>query len=70
MNEDNPSRIERLREVQKRTGKSRSAIYADMARGVFPRAVKISDRAVGWRSEQIDSWIASLRPVGTKPGRR
>lgn len=51
-------RILRRPEVERRTGLSRSAIYAAMhdERG-FPAPVRISRRAVGWREDLVDAWI-------------
>ncbi len=53
------SRIERRPDVESRTGLSTSALYAEMAAGRFPRAVRLTAKAVGWRSEEVDAWIAS-----------
>ena len=40
--------------------KSRSGIYSDIARGLFPPApVKLGRRAVGWRAEDLTTWLAS-----------
>lgn len=55
-------RIERLPQVLRRTGLSRSGLYAAIAKGVFPRPVKLSSRAVGFLSREIDDWI--LRQAG------
>ena len=58
-------RILRLPDVQARVGLSRSAIYERMARGDFPRAVSLGGyKAVGWRSTEVEEWIAS-RPLTT-----
>lgn len=48
------TRLLRLPAVIERTGKSRSAIYADPT---FPRPVKIGQRSVAWPSAEIDEWI-------------
>lgn len=53
--------ILRRPEVQSRTGLSRSSIYAGMAKGTFPQAVKISTRAVGWHERDISDWLDSLK---------
>jgi prophage regulatory protein len=50
--------IERLPAVIERTGLGRSSIYAAIARGDFPQPVKLSARAVGFVSAEIDQWIA------------
>ncbi|MDA8163667.1 MAG: AlpA family phage regulatory protein [Desulfobacteraceae bacterium] len=49
----------RLPEVKRRTGLSRSSIYDGMARGLFPRSVHISQRAVAWDSRSIDAWVSA-----------
>lgn len=51
-----PTTFLRLPEVQRRTGLSRSSIYAAMARG-FPRPVKLSERSSAWIESEIDVWI-------------
>lgn len=52
-------KIERLPSVLARTGLGRSSIYAAIKRLEFPAPIKISTRAVGFLSEEIDAWIAS-----------
>ena len=42
-----------------RTGLGRSAWYAAMAAGDAPKPVRIGVRAVAWRSQDIDAFIAS-----------
>ncbi|MBD8678314.1 helix-turn-helix transcriptional regulator [Sphingomonas sp. CFBP 13720] len=49
-------------EVENTVGLSRSAIYAAMDRGDFPRPIQIGRRAVGWRSNDIDAWLEA-RPM-------
>lgn len=49
----------RRKQVEARTGLSCSAIYALMSKGEFPRPVRLTAKAVGWRSTQVDEWIAS-----------
>ena len=51
-------RFMRLPEVQAIVGLSRSRIYALMQRGGFPKAVKLSDRAIGWRESAIAVWAS------------
>jgi len=63
-------RLLRRREVEARTGLSRSSIYARMALGTFPLAVGLGGRAVSWVENEIDGWILariaarSARPEG------
>ncbi len=47
----------RRREVQARTGLSRSSIYLRMAQGTFPRAIPLGPRAVGWVETEVDDWL-------------
>ena len=54
-----PARFLRRPVVEDRTGLSRSAIYALMARGEFPAAIPLTARAVGWEESAIDAWIAA-----------
>ena len=49
--------ILRRREVESRTGLSRSTIYLAMSRGNFPKPVKLGERAVGWLESDIDDWL-------------
>jgi prophage regulatory protein len=49
--------ILRLREVIKRTGLSRSSIYALMKLGQFPLSVKMSARSVGWVEAEVSDFI-------------
>ena len=50
--------ILRLSEVKKRTGLSRSSIYAKIAEREFPSQVSLGKRAIGFVESEIDSWIA------------
>jgi len=61
--------ILRLPAVKARTGLSRSSIYSLMALGAFPAAYALGDRAVGWRDDEIDHWIASRSHRPAKAGR-
>ncbi len=50
--------IIRLKQVQTRTGRSRSSIYADAKVGRFPAPINIGPRAVGWLETEINEWLA------------
>ena len=52
-------KIMRRKEVEQTVGLSRSAIYAAMDRGAFPRPVRIGLRAVGWPISRIETWLES-----------
>lgn len=47
----------RRKEVEKVTGLSRSSIYAMMKKGSFPKQLKLGQRAVAWREQEISRWI-------------
>lgn len=53
------TRVLRRPDVQARTGLSRSSIYRLMDLGLFPRPVRLNTRAVAWREDDIEAWIAS-----------
>lgn len=57
----------RRRQVEALTGLRRSTIYERMARGQFPRPVRLGTRAVAWLASEIDSWIAA-RIAESRPG--
>ena len=54
---DNPQRILRLPDVLTRVGLSKPVVYRLMLQDQFPRPLKLSVRAVGWRVEDIDRWL-------------
>ena len=62
------------REVERRTGLSRSTIYKKMREGTFPRPVKVGSRGVRWLERDITAWIQSCLDASdvtaTKPKRR
>lgn len=51
-------RLIRRKEVQSKTGFGASSIYAEMAKGKFPKPIQISERRVAWLESEIDAWIA------------
>lgn len=61
-------RLLRMTEVVELVGLKRAAIYGYIARGRFPRAVQVGRRAVRWRSEDIEGWLASLPPADGRGG--
>lgn len=54
----NQTRLIRRKEVQAKTGYGASSIYAEMAKGHFPKPVMLSERRVAWIESEIDAWIA------------
>jgi prophage regulatory protein len=66
-------RFEKLPEVVRRTGLSRSTIYARAGAGKFPRSVPLgSSRAVAWVASEVDAWIeaqiAARETLAPAPG--
>lgn len=51
--------ILRRKQVEARTGLSRSTIYLRVSEGTFPKPVNLGARAVGWLEAEIDGWLAS-----------
>ena len=50
-------RFLRISEVEALTGLSRTTIYDWSADGRFPRAVRLSERAVRWIESEVEEWI-------------
>jgi prophage regulatory protein len=51
-----PQRILRRAEVEQTTGLPRATIYDKIARGAFPRPIKLGVRSVGWLETEIFAW--------------
>ncbi len=49
--------ILRRRQVEARTGLSKSSIYLAIQQGIFPRQINIGKRAVGWLESDINEWV-------------
>lgn len=60
MNDANQARLSILRrkQVQARTGLSRSTIYLYIKGGLFPKPIALGPRAVGWIESEVSDWIA------------
>ena len=59
----------RRRQVEKATGLSKATIYRLIVKNQFPEPVKLSERAVAWRLEEINYWISSrIKPSLIKGG--
>lgn len=50
--------ILRRKQVESRTGLSRSTIYLRMQNGTFPKPIRLGPRAVGWVESEIENWLA------------
>ena len=53
------TKVLRLKDVIQIVGLSRSSIYALKASGSFPKSFMLGTRAVGWSSDDIESWLNS-----------
>ncbi len=51
--------ILRRRQVQARTGLSRTTLYSRISDGGFPAPVPLGKRSVGWVASEVDAWIAA-----------
>ena len=56
----NEQRILRRPQVEALIGLRKSTLYKLIKDGQFPAPIKITKRAVGWRSVDIDQWLQSL----------
>lgn len=54
--------IIRMPQLVEKTRISRAHVYNLIGRGEFPRPIRLGRRAVGWREDEIEAWLAS-RPV-------
>lgn len=58
------SKVLRVREVGSRVGVSKATLYRMIKSGRFPKPINVGARAVGWRTEEVDAWIAAQPYVG------
>jgi prophage regulatory protein len=60
--------------VEEMTGLNRSSIYEYMAKGTFPKPIRLGPRAVGWLEPEIIAWqkqrIAERDKPAMPPKRR
>lgn len=63
-----PLTIIRRKQVEARTGLSRSTIYSKLKPNpkrpgdydeTFPRPISLGDKAIGWVEGEVENWIAS-----------
>ena len=50
-----------IKDICARTALHRQRIYERMARGEFPKPVRLGVRTVRWHSDDVDRWIEGLR---------
>ena len=60
---DSPLTILRRKQVEARTGFSRSTIYLRICQGLWPKPVSLGPRAVGWPAAEVSA-INAARIAG------
>jgi len=58
--------ILRRDEVERVTGLPRSSLYEKVAKGDFPKPIKLSARSVGWLESEIIDWQRAR--IGARDG--
>lgn len=56
----------RLPEVIGRIRLGRSSVYAMVQAGVFPAPIRLGERSVAWREDEVEAWLKS-RIDGPRP---
>ena len=51
----------RRSDIQRSLGLSRSTIYSLMAQGKFPRQIKVSPRAVAWKTSEVEAYLSKIQ---------
>jgi len=54
-----PLAILRRKQVEQRTGLSRSTIYDRIKAGEFPAPVRLGEHAVGWLEHEVHDWLTA-----------
>jgi prophage regulatory protein len=49
----------RAADVARVTGLHRVTIYRRMARGLFPKPIRLGPNSVGWLRDEIDDWFVA-----------
>lgn len=63
-NPASPGKLLRLPAVEEITGLKKSTLYAKVKDRTFPAPVRLSARAVAWRSTDVSAWVAARITVG------
>ena len=53
------TKILRRKQVENRTGLSRSTLYLRIQEGDFPRPINLGPRAVGWLENEVEDWLSA-----------
>lgn len=59
-----PLIVLRRRQVEERTGLSRSTLYHYIKLGNFPKPMALGPRVVGWLESDVNTWINERVHVG------
>ena len=59
-------RILRIDEVLHVTGLKRTTLYRKLKAKQFPAPVRLATQTVGWREQDVEAWIESLKPVSAE----
>jgi prophage regulatory protein len=51
------TKILRARDVAERLGCNVTTVYRWASSGAFPKQIRLSSALVGWREDEIESWI-------------
>jgi prophage regulatory protein len=46
------------KQVEERTGSTRSTLYRWIANGTFPRPIRLGSRSVAWLEHEVGDWLA------------
>jgi prophage regulatory protein len=57
----------RRREVEAKTGLSRSTIYARIREKTFPLPISLGSKSVAWIKSEVDEWIADRIKQSRQP---
>ena len=60
---ENEERMLRRRSVERLTGLSKSTLYRQIREGSFPPPLRLTRKAVRWRSAEVNEWLSG-RPRG------
>ena len=63
MEQNDPNRLLRAKQVADLTGLSVSTFYAQIRQGKFPKPLQTGPNTVAWRYGDIIGWINSLHEV-------
>ena len=56
-----PQLLLSIADVCRMVGTSRSTIYAWKAQGLFPQAVKLGPKRIGWHRAAVEQWAETRR---------